>query len=91
MNSTAIMVDGELIIGRTVRYSMKKDVYKTGLCIDKILGREKAEDTFAITKYVVEDDETGELVYLAHWRVVAILPESEESPIRHLPGGFRKR
>lgn len=90
MGQEEFVIEESILVGRTVEYSIKRDVNSTGLVLDKILGREKATDDFAVTKYLIEDDDTREVVSIVAWRIHKVFDEDAEHPRRHLEGGYRR-
>ena len=61
------------LVGKVVKYSKTQQEIFTGFVLEKINMKEKMTDLFTITGYVVEDDVTGELHSIAHWRIKKIV------------------
>lgn len=62
------------LVGEAVEYSIKKDVTSSGLVLDKVLAKENSSDTFAVTKYLIEDFKSGAIVHIASWRILKVVP-----------------
>lgn len=75
------------LVGKVVKYSKTPQELFTAFVLEKINMKEKPTDLFTITGYIVEDDVTGELHSIAHWRIKKII-HNKFSPERPLEGGY---
>jgi hypothetical protein len=60
------------LIGKTITYSINKETSTEGVVLDKLIMREKQEDNFSITGYLVENTSTSKIEPIANWRVKKI-------------------
>lgn len=63
------------IIGLKIKFSITKDTYKEGTILDKLIIREKPEDQFSVTGYLVETSEGTKVKseVVPYWRVREVL------------------
>lgn len=76
-----------LIVGSVVEYSVQRNNHSFGFVLDKVLAKEKPEDDFAVTKYLIHDQSTGKVVCVSAWRIVTALNQ-DEVPKGNLEGGY---
>lgn len=81
------------LVGKKIEYSITRDKNSTGIVQDKIDKKDKAEDNFTVTGYLVEDDASGLIVNISYWRVLSIVKvekkiKEDKMPPGHIPGGF---
>lgn len=60
------------IIGQKIKFSITRESYKEGFVLDKLIIREKPEDQFCVTGYLVEVVD-GKVEPIPYWRVKEIL------------------
>lgn len=63
-------MDECLLTGKTVTFSIKKDVTLKGKVLSKIQMRDKPGSDLIVTGFVIEEEETGKLHNnIHHWRI----------------------
>lgn len=73
-----------LLIGKRVSYSVTKQEFAQGVIIDKVLMKDKVTDGYAVTGYMILDEETQDVFKISYWRIHKIQPDLPK-------GGYSRR
>lgn len=70
-----------LMVGRTVVYTVSKSQTSKGKIMDRIEMKDKKDDIVTVSAYMIQDIYSNELISVQHWRVKNIIEDPNTASV----------